>query len=165
MQLSEVYNHSVEEVLQSPQLTMALLRAYSALRLNGNAPRGCSRSIRRYYMELNDFNIAKNDKIMAKTCKFNKLVYIASEGVHYADINMSDEKATEFLDKKILSPDDFLTLPAGWKARKHPDILDVLENAKVVPAPIKRKVIEAVPEPEAAQEQEAVPAPSPKSAK
>ena len=49
MSVSEILSYSVDEILQSHQLTMALLRAYSKLYLNGRPPRGCSKSIRGYY--------------------------------------------------------------------------------------------------------------------
>jgi len=142
MTVSEILSYSVDEVLQSRQLTLAILKTYSKLYLNGAAPRGCSKSIRGYYSQLTQCNVKEKDIIMQKTNKFKRLVF--TEGMHYSDANLTDEKAIDFLNRGILKPEDFLTLPVGYKDKKHPDVLDAEiatkkePEAEAVPAPIKR---------------------------
>jgi hypothetical protein len=143
MTVSEILKYSVDEVLQSHRLTMAILKAYSKLYLNGRAPRGCSKSIRSYYDQFRRSNVNEKDIIMQKTNKFKRLVY--TQGMHYSDANLTDELAIDFLNRGILKADDFLTLPEGWKEKSHKDILDVEKHivkepeAEKVPAPIKRR--------------------------
>jgi len=124
MTVSDILSYSVDEILQSRQLTLSILSIYSKLYLNGAAPRGCSRSIVGYYVELQKSNIKEKDIIMKKTNKFKKLIYIALEGMHFSDANMTDEKAIQFLDANILKKEDFITLPEGYNDKRHPDIID-----------------------------------------
>jgi hypothetical protein len=124
MTVSEILSYSVDEILKSRQLTLAILKIYSQLYLNGGAPRGCSKSIAGYYSQLRTSNVKEKDIIMEKTNKFKRLIYIASEGMHFSDANLTDEKAIQFLDANILSKNDFITLPEAYVNRKHPDIID-----------------------------------------
>lgn len=73
---------------------------------------------------------------MQKTNVFNKLVY--TQGMHFSNANLSDEKAIEFLDKGIVKPEDFKTLPERYRNRKHPDLLDEATPEKPK-QPTKRK--------------------------
>ena len=132
MTVSDILSYSVDEILQSRQLTLSILSIYSKLYLNGAAPRGCSKSIAGYYVELQKSNIKEKDIIMKKTNKFKRLIYIASEGMHFSDANMTDEKAIQFLDANILKKEDFITLPDGYEDKRHPDILD---EPKSFPSP------------------------------
>lgn len=139
VELSEILTHSVAEVLQSRQLTLSLLKIYSTTFLNGAAPRGCSASIKKYYAQLQALSVEQKNLIMNKTNEFKKLVF--TQGMHFSNANLSDEKAIEFLNKGIVKPEDFKTLPEGWKSKKHPDLLDdpVANNPKQESTPEKPK--------------------------
>lgn len=137
--VNEILSKSVEEVINSP-LSLTLLKCYSVLYLNGGQPRACAVSQRGYYAQLQRDGLQKAEIMDNKTCKLvDGIHWVKPMADHISNANITDEIATECLTKGWLLERHFVTLPEGYKTKKHPDLLD---DAPAVdsPKPKRNKV-------------------------
>jgi hypothetical protein len=119
--LKELLKKEVEEIISSTD-SLALLKYYSDLYLNGSEPRTCEKSLRKYYSQLKkDYQMKK--QVIERTCVpafegrkyipgvFNKNKELVGGHLHIMSHLITDEMATDFLKKGILKEKDFKVLP------------------------------------------------------
>lgn len=121
-QVRTILNNEVGVVLKSPDLLLMLLRVYSALYLNGDAPRACEKCQRGYYGQLQKDGIMKaelQEKINVRTCvpAWAGRMYSTKVFEFLIPALMYDEKAIELLKCGALRESDFKVLPAGYQKK------------------------------------------------
>jgi hypothetical protein len=121
-QVRTILSNEVGVVLKSPDLLLMLLRVYSALYLNGEAPRACEKCQRGYYEQLRIDGIMKaelQEKINARTCvpAWAGRMYSTKVFEFLIPSLMHDEKAIELLKLGALKESDFKVLPAGYQKK------------------------------------------------
>jgi hypothetical protein len=117
-----ILSNEVGVVLKSPDLLLMLLRVYSALYLNGEAPRACEKCQRGYYEQLRIDGIMKaelQEKIIARTCvpAWAGRMYSTKVFEFLIPALMYDEKAIELLKCGALKESDFKVLPVGYQKK------------------------------------------------
>jgi hypothetical protein len=118
-ELESLLSRDVERLIASPD-SLKLLKLASILLLNGNQPRTCSNSQRKYYQQLKQLSmnaIERAEAVKSRTCKpaWNGLRYI--NGDHYDNTNITDEEATKLLNSGLLNKTDFIKLPDGYEVK------------------------------------------------
>jgi hypothetical protein len=118
-ELDALLTRDVEGLIASPD-SLKLLKLASLLLLNGNQPRTCSNSQRKYYQQLKqlDMNaIERAEAVKSRTCKpaWNGLRYI--NGDHYDNTNITDAEAVKLLTNGLLNKSDFVKLPDGYEVK------------------------------------------------
>ena len=128
-QLEKILSVSYEQIEKSSKLTLLLLSIYSKLFLNGSQPSTCSKCMRDYYKKIVQEGLKKIEFMEKKTNVLKEgLHFVRPENKDFTNANLSDEKAIELLDKGLLKPSQFNTLPKGWEPKQPP--IDLEEKNK-----------------------------------
>lgn len=123
-QIKTILSKPVEEVINSP-LSLVLLKCYSVLYLNGGQPRACAVSQRGYYAQIARDGLQKAEIMENKTCRLvDGIHWVRALADHFSNANITDEVALKCLAEGWLLERHFITLPEGYKSKKHPDIID-----------------------------------------
>lgn len=113
--LNKIINTPAQEVMQSPELYLELLKLYSILFLAGKQPSACEKCAYNYYNELKKKGIYRIKFIEMNKCKLqpNKIfhVRVGKAIITYSDKNMDDKTALRLLKEGKLKESDFVVLP------------------------------------------------------
>lgn len=138
-QVKQILSKPVEEVINSP-LSLVLLKCYSVLYLNGGQPRACAVSQRGYYAQIARDGLQKAEIMENKTCKLvDGRHWVKPLADHLTNSNITDEVALKCLGEGWLLERHFITLPEGYKTKKHPDIIDSKAETAEIPKAEKPK--------------------------
>lgn len=109
-------NSEFPVIVNDGALTMLLLKTYAYLFLpKGQAPPFCSKCMRGYHQKIIQQGIKKIEFMENKTNVLKEgNHFVRSEGMHYSNNNLSDEKAIELLNNKKIKEYVFITLPKGY---------------------------------------------------
>lgn len=115
-----IKNSTFEEVAADGYLTLLLFKLYAKLFNNGKAPKiGCNSCLNDYYISIVNNGLKKLEFMENKTNVLKEgLHFVRSEGMHFSNKNLTDEKAIQLLSKGTMKPSQFVTLPKGYTAPK-----------------------------------------------
>jgi hypothetical protein len=116
--INKIINSQFDTINESIELSLLLRNTYSYLFLNGQPPSKCGCTLKSMYVKIVNEGLKTLEKMAKKTCKFKGLKHIQSLGIHVSDAGITDEKAIEYLNKKILQERDFEILPKGYDPKK-----------------------------------------------
>lgn len=145
-QVRTILNNEVGVVLKSPDLLLLMLRTYSAIYLNGEAPRACEKCQRGYYEQLKKDGMeraALTEKIKNRTCVPGWVGrrYVTRIAEFLIPEFMHDEKAIEMLKIGALKESDFKVLPLGYQKEQPKGIDAVIESNTVTDIEQAKEVI------------------------
>ena len=117
--IEKIKSWSFEDILKDAQMTMILLKTYSALYLNNLRPSTCQSCMRDYYSKISNLSgneLKEKIKMSEKThkAKFKKF-YSTTAHEHVHPDFLTDAKAISFLKHGILKESDFEKLPEGYE--------------------------------------------------
>lgn len=117
-ELNEILSFSDSEILNNESLLLRFLRIYSNLYLNKSQPRWCSKCHAKYLQELRKTGFMKTElmeQIKNRTLipNFKGIMYTAKIG-HINSETITDDQATDLLNRKILPERLFIKLPDSY---------------------------------------------------
>lgn len=113
-----IKNAGAEATVNDPSLLLPFLKLYSFVYLHGGQPSGCGKIQRGYWNQFFVMNNYKQlldmvNKAVNRTCvpAWKNIKFFVKLGKHVSANLITDEQAIEYIEKGIMSKDDFLTLP------------------------------------------------------